>query len=169
MPRLVEYDVGHVDIVHIKLSKVANGTEPLFSLCEQLIEQVPLLEETGVDADTLVEQISKSPKSLFRTFKQLSTLISKKHSLHENINIRIQLVLDQGEEIFTTKAFTRSQQSNFFEGLQAIIDTGFIWCLGTIRSDFVGQGQYTQLYELMRGDGDYKLQPPLQNELRQII
>lgn len=168
-PRLIQYDVGYIDIIRVDMSSSADHVSPLLVLCQQVVEHVNLLNAIDVDAETLYEQITRSPKSLVNTCKQVANALKNKHTLHEKVEARIQLVLDQAEEIFTKKGHTHDQQVTFFKGIKALIKTGYVWCIGTIRSDFIGQGQHTPLYALMQSGGDYKLQPPQANQLRQIL
>lgn len=168
-PRVISYEVGYIEVIHTRPQQFQHALGPLTGLCATLINHVPAFANLGVDAETLCEQITQSPKSLKATINQICQSLASAQSLHEKVEAKIQIVIDQAEEVFTTKAFSIKQQQAFWLGISTLIDTGFVWCLGSMRSDFVGQGQGSELYELMRGDGDYKLQPPSISEYQQII
>ena len=165
IPRVVSYDVGHVAIIHTRPQALLHAEGPLMGLCQVLVSQLPQIS----DAAILYEQIQHSPKSLQDTCRRVCQSLAQDNNLHDQVQARIQLVLDQSEELFTSRSVTQAQQAQFWTGLRAVIATGYVWCIGSMRSDFVGQGQGTELYELLRGGGDYKLQPPDNGEIQQII
>ena len=168
-PRVVDFNVGYIEVIRFRLFDFTEDRHPLLLLCEQIINSLAVFTELGIDAETLVEQIQKSPKSLVNTFTKICSFLAQANSLHANLEARVQLIIDQAEENFTNKFISSEQQTEFWHGIEMLTNTKYVWCLGTIRSDFVGHGQNTPLFTLMRGEGDYKLQPPNISELRQII
>jgi len=168
-PRVVEYNTGHIRLVKLRPSLCEHQQGPLLGLCHQLIHNFPELVSQGYDAETLEEQILHSPKTLSNTFKQLTATLQKQATLHEDVTAKIQLTIDQFEELFTNKTFTAEQRESFCMGIKTLLDTGYIWCVCTMRSDFNGAAEGTTLIELMRGKGQYTLQPPQSHEIEQII
>ena len=168
-PRVVQYQVGNVTLIRTRPGDCEHQRGPLMGLCEQLVASLPEFSKIEVDAETLFEQINHSPKGLAATFKQIIKAIQSKHQLHQQVEARIQLVLDQTEELFTTSSFNKEHQQQFWLGIKQLIKTGVVWFIGSMRSDFEYQGEGTELVELMRGSGRYNLQPPTSSEIEQII
>jgi len=168
-PRVVEYAIGYLRLVTIRPSLCEHSQGPLMGLCQQLIQNLPELTKQGQDAETLEEQILRSPKTLRNTFKQLTETLQHQATLHKQVSARLLLTIDQFEELFTHKAFDPEQREAFCLGLKILIETGFIWSICTMRSDFNSAAEGTTLIELMRGQGQYTLQPPKAHEIEQII
>jgi len=168
-PRAVEYAIGYVRLVKIRPSLCEHSQGPLMGLCQQLIQNLPELTKQGQDAETLEEQILQSPKTLRNTFKQLTETLQHQATLHKQVSAKLLLTIDQFEELFTHKAFDPEQREAFCLGLKILIETGFIWSICTMRSDFNSAAEGTTLIELMRGQGQYTLQPPKAHEIEQII
>lgn len=168
-PRVVQYDVGHLAMVRIKPSQCHHDQGPLMGLCQLLVQQLPAFGEQQTDEELLYEQVLHSPKSLKHTLQQVLNTIKQQQTLHQKVQVRIQLILDQVEELYTTKAYSRKQQQQFWLGIQQLLNTQCVWCIGSMRSDFECQGEGSKLVELMRDKGRYQLQPPENYEIEQII
>ncbi|MDM7859383.1 WD40 repeat domain-containing protein [Alteromonas sp. ASW11-36] len=167
-PRVVSFDVAYIDVTRFSPRQLGHSKGPLYALCELFLAQSQATV-FDIDAETLFEQLKGSPKSLASTFMHATDVLAQQQTLHQNVACRFQLIIDQSEEIFTLAGVGKEQLVEFWQGIAALVNTGFVWVLGSIRSDMVGQGQNTPLFDLMQGEGDYKLAPPSATEIRQII
>ena len=154
-PRVVQYEVGHIRLVKLRPGLCEHNLGPLMGLCQCIIDALPELTEQGIDAETLEEQILHSPKTLKNTFQQVINIFQKETRLHDQVSARLQLIIDQFEELFTHKGYSEQQRESFCQGVQALIKTGTIWCIASMRSDFISAAEGTTLIELMRGQGQY--------------
>ncbi|SDF06321.1 tetratricopeptide repeat protein [Rhodospira trueperi] len=84
---------------------------------------------------------------------------------------RLVLVIDQLEEIFTdARAFPAEAVARFGNLLQALAESGVVWVIATLRSDFFHRlAEVPALLALSSGDGLITLAPASGAELDQII
>lgn len=171
-PRVIQYEVGHVEVLRLRPAALESYASPLAGLCSMLVEVINTNasnQQSNIDPEILEEQITQSPKSLAMTLANFNQSLCAKQELHASVSARVLLMIDQFEELFTVKPFSTEMRRDFCEGIEALINTGNIWCLSTLRSDFVAETEGTKLVDLMRGQGQYTLQPPNVHELEQII
>ncbi|HTX22090.1 MAG TPA: AAA family ATPase [Candidatus Aquilonibacter sp.] len=84
--------------------------------------------------------------------------------------IRLLLLIDQLEELFTDKGVDDQDREQFVAALESLARSGLVWVLGTVRSDFYQHCQ--QLPVLMRmkeGPGQVDLLLPTPDALRRLI
>jgi hypothetical protein len=80
------------------------------------------------------------------------------------------ILVDQLEEIFTTKDVTREMRGAWFHVLAALAMSRRIWVVATMRSEFFPRvPEHRDLFQLVRHGGGYILSPPELPELHQII
>ena len=168
-PRVVRYDVGHVETLRLRPGQCVSDQGPVAGLCRVLVEGLNHNHDLDLSPEVLEEQLRQSPKSLQHSLAQVNQALARRHELHEKVSSRLLIVLDQCEELFTQKAFTPEQQSAFCDALEAFSQTGEIWLLATLRSDFIAAAEGTALIDLMREQGQYSLQPPKPHEIEQMI
>jgi tetratricopeptide (TPR) repeat protein len=84
--------------------------------------------------------------------------------------VRLLLVIDQMEELFTDHHLTAAERRNFVQALWCLLRTGRVWVLATLRSDFFPRCEtIPELMDLKEGNGQYHLQMPEKYEISQMI
>ena len=82
---------------------------------------------------------------------------------------RIAVVIDQMEELFTLDRVTPELRRKFGQVLATLARSGWVWVIGTLRSDFFARcAEMPQLMEL-KAHGFYDLKPPTPDEMGQMI
>ena len=78
--------------------------------------------------------------------------------------------MDQLEELFTREQIDADDRERFLAALQALAQSGQVWILGTMRSDFYPRCQeLPALVAMKEGAGTYDLLPPTSAEIGQMI
>ena len=84
--------------------------------------------------------------------------------------VRLVLLVDQLEELFTDSAITVEERERFFLVLEGLARSGRVSVVMTARSDFYAQLQETEpLRRMKEGAGQYDLLPVSEEALRRII
>ncbi len=84
--------------------------------------------------------------------------------------IRAVVAVDQLEELFTTEHIDADERAAFIELLAALVRSGLVWVVATIRTDFLHHcAGVPGLSELKDGLGSFELLPPTGPEIAQII
>lgn len=84
--------------------------------------------------------------------------------------VRLFLLLDQFEEIFSHSAIGPGDRVAFITAIDALARSGSVWVLATVRSDFYEQCQtLPRLMEMKGVHGQFDLLPPDADDLRRII
>ena len=83
---------------------------------------------------------------------------------------RLLLMVDQFEEIFTHESITSEDRELFTATLTSLSETGLVWIIATLRSDFYAQALSLKSLKPLHGlDGQYNLLPPEAHEIGQMI
>ena len=83
---------------------------------------------------------------------------------------RLILTIDQLEEIFTLERVTPSERKAFTAAIQALVQSGSVWGIATLRSDFYARlAEIPPLLELKEGEGQYDLMAPASAEIGRMI
>jgi len=78
--------------------------------------------------------------------------------------------IDQLEEAFTHESVRPDEREAFFRAISALSHCGRVWTLATMRSEFFPLiATCPSLHQLVQRGGGYILQPPADNELREIV
>ena len=103
--------------------------------------------------------------------KALSMLCKRAFSDAEKKGaVRMALLIDQLEELFTTSELSESMVETFLRAVQALASSGFIHVLATVRSDFYDRCQRSPvLMELKGSQGQVDLLPPEPSDIHRII
>jgi WD40 repeat protein len=84
--------------------------------------------------------------------------------------IRLVIVVDQFEELFSNRRIPHELKESFVKALDVLARSGMVWVIGTMRSDFLHETEaYPELQALMEGDGQFHLFPPRPEETEQMI
>ncbi|HMO15164.1 MAG TPA: PQQ-binding-like beta-propeller repeat protein [Pirellulaceae bacterium] len=83
---------------------------------------------------------------------------------------RLLIVVDQLDELFSNPALSDVDRGQFFEVLESLANTGLVWLLATVRSDFYQHVlQIPALVRMKEGAGQFDLLPPTPDALSRVI
>jgi len=143
------------------------GADLCTALLEALYKAIPELDTTGSDPEDIAAGLKTDPTLTFRlslapAFTQAATTAKG--------GVRVLLVLDQLEELWTDRRITAENRTVFFAALDALARSGHVSVLATLRSDFYPHAQAVPAFLDLKGDrGHFDLRPPGVDALRQLI
>ena len=143
------------------------GHELCRSLAQSLFEQLPELRAKSLSAEDIASGLSKDPSltvrlSLIPALNQAET--SSKGA------IRILLLVDQLEELWTDRRITAEDRLQFFQILEALARSGHVAILATLRTDFYPHAQSIPGFLRLKGErGHFDLLPPGPAALHRLI
>jgi len=139
----------------------SEGPDPRAALLLALCRAHALPEIEGLPGvDRLFEQ---APQAIVAT-------ITAALSRAGGSAIRLFVVVDQLEELFTAARGDTATRESFIDLLGALARSGSVWVIGTIRTDCLHHcASVPHLSELKDGLGSYELLPPVGPEIAQII
>jgi len=128
-------------------------------------EALPQIEDLGFDANELAELLREAPAQasgpIERALEATAESFAEEKGLPEPPAARCLLVLDQMEELFTLGDATDEERAAFVAALQALAESGQVWIVATMRSDFFPRcTELPALMDLKTGAGHYDLEPP---------
>jgi WD40 repeat protein len=114
---------------------------------------------------------SHSPAAPFQlTLGSLARNLVQEKKLLEGERVRLVLLVDQLEELFTLSANSAEDRARFVALLAGLARSGGVWVIATMRSDFWHRvAEVPLLAELASGSGRLDLWPPSPAELLDII
>jgi len=143
------------------------GADLCTALLEALYKAIPELDTTGSDPEDIAAGLKTDPTLTFRlslapAFAQAATTAKG--------GVRVLLVLDQLEELWTDRRITVENRTVFFAALDALARSGHVSVLATLRSDFYPHAQAVPAFLDLKGDrGHFDLRPPGVDALQQLI
>ena len=137
-------------------------------------EALPELGADGTTARDLARLLRDSPAAAAPLIKgglsQAAAEAARAQGRKEQPEVRLAIVVDQMEELFTLERITLHERRAFVEGLSALAASGRVWVLATLRSDFYARcEEIPALMTLKEGVGQYHLLPPTAAEVAQMI
>ena len=135
------------------------------------------LPELGADGTTvraLGRLLRENPKGAAPLTKgglsQAAAEVQRRRRLEEQPDVRLVLLVDQMEEMFTLPKIPPEEREAFVAVLAALAQSGRVWVLGTLRSDYYARcEELPELMALKEGAGQYHLAPPTPAEIGQMI
>lgn len=131
------------------------------------------LPESAPDEATqtvILKQIQQSPHALEAHIFSSLNFIKQSKDYRQQFQVKLLIVIDQFEELFTLPGITESDRQDLISLLHSLVSSGHSLVMCTMRSDFFAQCEaYPELIELMHGDGQYHLSPPTGEEIEQMI
>lgn len=126
---------------------------------------LPQVEEFGFDALEFGKLLRETPRRatgpVGRALEACAEAFAEEKGLPEPPTARLLLVVDQLEEVFTLGATAEEERRAFMEAVRALVQSGHVWAVATLRSDFFGRcAELPALMELKEGAGHYDLEPP---------
>src|SRR5271166_667896 len=101
---------------------------------------------------------------------QVGAALAQSEALLRGEQVRLVIVVDQLEELFTDPAIPPAERERFVELLAGLARSGVVWVVATMRSDFWHRvAEMPLLAELANGRGRLDLWPPSAAELTEII
>jgi tetratricopeptide (TPR) repeat protein len=159
----------------------AAGSEDLFDalariLTTQVNEQEGLSEILGPGqsvahfAGHLREAGSTPAYPIASALGQLTLKARQTGRILEYEHVKLVLVVDQLEELFTNDRLTRADRVHFIDLLAGLARSGAIWVIATMRKDFWHRADETPaLVRLAEGGGRLELVAPTPAQLGQMI
>jgi WD40 repeat protein len=95
--------------------------------------------------------------------------IAKQESLAEHAQVRLALVVDQMEELFTLAGVGDAERRRFVQVLDHLARSNRVYVIGTLRSDFFQYLDKVPPLAKLTAEGRYLLPPPDSAELGQMI
>ena len=134
----------------------------------------PELASTQTKPEWLGEELRKNPRAirvLFQTaLDRVADNAHREFALLRPPVTRFALLIDQMEELFTLEWIDGPTRKAFIQALAALAQSGLVYVIGTLRSDFFSRcEELSELMLLKAGDGSFHLQPPTRAEVAQII
>jgi WD40 repeat protein len=150
------------------------SADPIESLTRSLFRSLPELEATGFTQAELAGLLRKTPgqaeNPLQAGLRNAAEAEAEQEGLPEPPEARMLLVVDQLEEVFTLGGVSASEREQFADAVQALVESGLVWTVATMRSDFFPRLSGTEgLQGLKQGAGNYDLDPPSLAQLGLMI
>ncbi len=135
---------------------------------------LPELARQGTSAHELSLLLRDRPEAvapLLRSgLSQAAQEVQQAEGLAREPIARVALVVDQLEELFTIERITPEERKRFDAAISALVTSGLVWTVATLRSDFYGQcTALTEIMALKEGAGQFDLRPPDSRAIGQVI
>ena len=131
---------------------------------------LPELESLQWTAPALADQLAAGAPVAGQPIQQALANLAAKEGYGSASACRLAVVIDQFEELFIVSGITGEERRLFVDALAALAESGLVWVIGTMRSDFYHRcAEIPALIQATEGEGQYHLQPPGMSEVGQII
>ncbi|WP_442508908.1 SUMF1/EgtB/PvdO family nonheme iron enzyme [Novipirellula sp. SH528] len=140
-------------------------------LCAVLVrliaESLPGWNEAASTLDDIAESLAENAPltvrlSIAPAFSRASDQAGRK--------VRLLLLLDQLEELWTDRHTTSQDRERFFAAIEALARSGHVVVLATLRSDFYHHAQQMPIFLQLKGrQGHYDLLPPNATSIQRLI
>lgn len=170
--------VENVDLWRVAFVKPGAARQPCEALAAALEppDALPELLGLGYDRPQLTRLMRDAPQVLDQPVRSAlraaaqRTYERERERWHRTPALRLLLVVDQFEELFTTPGVDDAARGHFIRSLAALANSGRVWVIAAARSDFYHRClEIPELAALKEQGGQYDLLPPTPDELRQII
>ena len=145
------------------------GADPIAALVAHLAadDMLPALRDGDSSLPDLVDGLKKDPDL---TFKLRLKDAFAKSSVKLGGSLRLLLVIDQLEELFTTPDLTADNRAAFLAVVETFARSGSVWVLATVRSDFYQHVQSEPaLVRMKSGHGQLDVLSPGPDALQRLI
>jgi tetratricopeptide (TPR) repeat protein len=131
---------------------------------------LPELARLRYTPERLADLLREAPKQAILPIEQGLAEAAKVAALTEIAEARLVLLVDQLEELFTIQTIGEEQRNAFVAALAALAQSGLVWVVATMRSDFFDRiDTVPALVQLASSESRYLLQQPDSAEIGQII
>ena len=166
--------IGDVVGVRWCILRPSDGDDnPLRALARAIAQPETLgqaLTAYGVDEEYIVKTFSTDPGLIKPSLQVALGKIAESRYQAENDVVRLIIVVDQFEELFSQRRIPGELKKSFVKTLDILARSGLVWVIATMRSDFLHETEaFPELQLLMEGDGQFHLFPPRHEEIEQMI
>lgn len=170
--------VPDVDVWRTAVMRPGGASHPCEALAAALEDAnaLPELSKRGYTRPELLLTLRTSPQTLHQPIRAALSeaadreYASEKSRWRRKPALRLLLVVDQFEEIFTHANYGDEARGEFVRCLAAMARSGVVWVAAAVRSDYYHRCvEIPEFAELKGEDGQYDLLPPTPDELRQMI
>jgi predicted Ser/Thr protein kinase len=177
LPRLAQGTIPEARLYRRAILRPGDVPGDLFEGLGAALLAPDALPELGADGTTAREVgrlLRENPLGAALLAKgglsQAAAGIQRRRGLAEQPDVRLVLVVDQMEEMFTLPRITVAERVAFVSVLAALARSGRAWVVGTLRSDHYGRcEELPELMALKAGTGQYHMAPPTPAEIGQMI
>ena len=144
-----------------------DGEMSIFArFANELAAELPALSEGVGGLDRLVSRLATNPEAASDLVAgALERAASEAHG-----RIRLLIVLDQMEELWTDRNLSPEDREAFLESVEAIAGIDDVSIVATLRSDYYAEAQASDSFCRMKGEhGHFDLRPPKSVALQDII
>jgi hypothetical protein len=133
LPEITAYETDETvgRWLHATCTPVALGGDPAAGMARVLAQALPKVAADGA-AEDLVDGLREGPVVTVK----LAVLPALKAEASTTGGVRLVLLVDQLEELFTDPRLTDGARDQFARILAALCSTGQVWVIATIRGDF---------------------------------
>jgi len=143
------------------------GNDLVTGLVRALAERLPELRSSATALDDLADGLVKDPAL---TVKLSVAPAFARAAEHASGAVRVLLVLDQMEELWTDRRITAENRERFLSAIETLARSGHVSVLATLRSDFYPHAQRGATFLRLKGErGHYDLSPPGTAALQRLI
>ena len=138
-------------------------------LCEN--DALPELNVDSNSIEELRDSLSLSPKGSYK-YRLRETIERIREASSGKVKVKILLLIDQLEELFTNPNIQESDAISFVHAIRILSESGLVWVITTLRDDFyskMAQPKFQDLMYLKEGLGHYDVPPLGKANLREII
>ena len=145
------------------------GPQLVHGLLQRLsaADVMPELRDAAHDLSEMVAGFRDAPELTFQLFLKPAF---DEAADKAGGGVRLLIVLDQMEELFTAASIAKSERTAFFGLLDLLARSGLVWILATARADFYPLLQTEPVLVRMKsGKGQMDLLPPDADGLRRLV
>ena len=142
------------------------GGDLFLALARSLAEPLPEIREGVGGVERLAQRLEDNQEAAVDLIEAAFKLAGKKLGGP----LRLLLVLDQMEELWTDRGITPEQREKFMQAIESLARSGSLSVLATLRSDFYALAQMSEGFLHLKGErGYFDLTPPGTAALRELI
>jgi len=149
---------------------------PFENLATALLENeaLPELASQSLGLEALAEHLHMAAAHPSAPIKMMLARLTeaalRDGDIHQHENVRLLLIVDQLEELFTMASLSREDHGTFIRVLQGLASCGVVYIVATLRSDHWHRAaEVPTLIELANGEGRMDLSHPSGPELAEMI
>lgn len=171
LPELITHEPDHTAEVwkHLIATPSELGTDPILGLLERIVskELLPELDGQVPSLTKLAADLARDPAAFFGyAFPKALEAASARLGG----SIRIVILIDQLEELFTRDATGSAMRAGFLNFVETLARSGSFWILATVRSDFYQEIQSEPaLVRMKEGKGLMDVLPPHPDAIARLI
>ena len=166
--------IGRVALVRRALLRPSDaGGDPLAALAAAMMSAtaLPELSELEYTPETLAALLRDAPGQAALPIRQGLAAAGKaaQPPLTNIAEARLNVVVDQLEELFTMERIAQPAREAFVAALEALARSGLVWVVATMRSDFFDRLETLPALAALSAEARFLLLPPDPAEIGQII